>query len=50
MVMLMTTTLVKSDWAAYLLFFVIMILVAARMSPMQALLSGLTSGTELMAV
>ncbi|MEJ7616392.1 MAG: MFS transporter [Pyrinomonadaceae bacterium] len=46
MVMLATTALVKTQWAAYPLFFVIMILVAARMSPVQALLSGLTRGTE----
>lgn len=45
-VMLSTTVLVRAQWAAYPVFFVTMILVAARMSPVQALLSGLTRGTE----
>jgi predicted MFS family arabinose efflux permease len=40
-VMLATTFLIREFWIAYPLFFVTMVLVAARMSPFQALLSAL---------
>jgi predicted MFS family arabinose efflux permease len=42
-VMLLTTAVVRSFWVAYPLFFVTMVLVAARMSPFQALLSALAA-------
>ncbi len=43
MVMLSTTVLVREFWVAYLLYFVIMVLVAMRISPFSALLTGLVS-------
>ena len=42
-VMLLTTVLVREFWAAYLLYFVLMVLVAARISPFSALLTALVS-------
>ena len=42
-VMLMTTVLVREFWAAYLLYFVLMVLVAMRLSPFSALLTALVS-------
>ncbi len=42
-VMLLTTVLVREFWAAYVLYFVLMILVAARISPFSALLTALVS-------
>ena len=41
LVMLSTTVLVREFWAAYLLYFVLMVLVAARISPFSALLTAL---------
>ena len=43
LVMLLTTVLVREFWAAYLLFFVLMVLVAMRLSPFSALLTALVS-------
>ena len=43
LVMLLTTVLVREFWAAYLLYFVLMVLVAARISPFSALLTALVS-------
>ena len=43
LVMLMTTVLVREFWAAYVLYFVLMVLVAARISPFSALLTALVS-------
>jgi predicted MFS family arabinose efflux permease len=43
LVMLLTTVLVREFWAAYVLYFVLMILVAARISPFSALLTALVS-------
>ena len=40
------TYVVREFWMAYVLFFVTMVLVAARMSPFQALMSSLASGAE----
>lgn len=45
-IMLLTTSVVESFWMAYPLFFFIMVLVAARMSPFQALLSALVTGAQ----
>lgn len=45
-VMLLTTLFVRNFWMAYPLFFFIMVLVAARMSPFQALLSSLVAGEQ----
>ncbi len=42
-VMLLTTVLVREFWAAYVLYFVIMVLVAMRLSPFSALLTALVS-------
>ncbi len=42
-VMLLTTVLVREFWAAYVIYFVLMILVAARLSPFSALLTALVS-------
>ena len=42
-VMLLTTVLVREFWAAYVLYFVLMILVAARISTFSALLTALVS-------
>jgi len=42
-VMLLTTVLVRELWAAYILYFVFMVLVAARISPFSALLTALES-------
>lgn len=46
LVMIVTTFLVKELWHAYPLFFFTMIVVAARMSPFQALLSALVTGAQ----
>lgn len=46
LVMALTTLLVKSFWVAYILFFVIMMLVAMRISPFQALTTELVSGRK----
>ena len=43
LVMLLTTVLVREFWAAYVLYFVLMVLVAARISPFSALLTALVS-------
>ena len=43
LVMLSTTVLVREFWAAYLLYFGLMVLVAARISPFSALLTALVS-------
>ena len=43
LVMLLTTVLVREFWAAYFLYFTIMVLVAARISPFSALLTALVS-------
>ena len=43
LVMLMTTVLVREFWAAYVLYFTLMVLVAARISPFSALLTTLVS-------
>ncbi len=43
LVMLLTTVLVREFWAAYVLYFVLMVLVAARLSPFSALLTALVS-------
>ena len=43
LVMLLTTVLVREVWAAYILYFVLMALVAARISPFSALLTALVS-------
>jgi predicted MFS family arabinose efflux permease len=43
LVMLLTTILVREFWAAYVLYFVLMVLVAARLSPFSALLTALVS-------
>lgn len=45
-VMVLVTFVVRQFWMAYPLFFVTMILVAARMSPFQALMASLASGAE----
>lgn len=45
-VMLTTTWLVRDFWVAYPLFFLTMMLVAARMSPFQALLSAIVSDEQ----
>jgi predicted MFS family arabinose efflux permease len=45
-VILLVTFVVREFWMAYPLFFVTMILIAARMSPFQALMSSLASGAE----
>lgn len=45
-VMLSVVPLMRSLWIAYPVFFVTMILVAARMSPFQALLSSLAKGDQ----
>ena len=45
-VMAATTFAVQALWLAYPLFFVTMIVVAARMSPFQALLSALVTGAQ----
>ncbi len=42
-VMLLTTVLVREFWAAYFLYFIIMVLVAMRLSPFSALLTTLVS-------
>jgi len=42
-VMLLTTVLVREFWAAYVLYFVLMVLVAMRLSPFSALLTALVS-------
>ncbi len=42
-VMLLTTVLVREFWAAYLLYFTLMVLVAMRISPFSALLTALVS-------
>ncbi len=42
-VMLLTTVLVREFWAAYFLYFIIMVLVAMRLSPFSALLTALVS-------
>lgn len=44
LVMLLTSVLVREFWAAYILYFVLMVLVAARLSPFSALLTALVSG------
>ncbi|MED5563244.1 MAG: MFS transporter [Gemmatimonadota bacterium] len=44
LVMLLTSVLVREFWAAYVLYFVLMVLVAARLSPFSALLTALVSG------
>ena len=44
--MLATTFLVRAFWVAYPLFFLLMMFVAARMSPFQALLSGLVEDEQ----
>ena len=41
--MLLTTVLVREFWVAYLLYFVLMVLVAMRLSPFSALLTALVS-------
>jgi predicted MFS family arabinose efflux permease len=41
LVMLLTTVLVREFWAAYFLYFAIMVLVAMRLSPFSALLTAL---------
>ncbi|MDZ7658941.1 MFS transporter [Fodinibius sp.] len=46
LVMGLTIPLVQSFWVAYVLFFVIMILVAMRISPFQALTTELVSGRK----
>jgi predicted MFS family arabinose efflux permease len=46
LVMVSTTVVVRSFWVAYPLFFITMILVAARMSPFQALLSALAADDQ----
>ena len=43
LVMLLTTVLVREFWAAYFLYFIIMVLVAMRLSPFSALLTALVS-------
>ena len=43
LVMLLTTVLVREFWAAYFLYFAIMVLVAMRLSPFSALLTALVS-------
>ena len=43
LVMLLTTVLVREFWAAYFLYFTIMVLVAMRLSPFSALLTALVS-------
>ena len=43
LMMLLTTVLVREFWAAYFLYFTIMVLVAARISPFSALLTALVS-------
>ncbi len=43
LVMFLTTVLVREFWAAYVLYFVLMVLVAARISPFSALLTALVS-------
>ena len=43
LVMLLTTVLVREFWAAYVLYFALMVLVAARISPFSALLTALVS-------
>lgn len=45
-VIALVTFTVREFWMAYPLFFVTMVLVAARMSPFQALMSSLASGAE----
>ena len=44
--MALTIPLVQSFWVAYILFFVIMMLVAMRISPFQALTTELVSGRK----
>lgn len=46
LVMALTIPLVQSFWVAYVLFFVIMMLVAMRISPFQALTTELVSGRK----
>ncbi len=43
-VMLLSTVLVTEFWMAYPMFFLVMVLVAARISPFSALLTGLVDG------
>ena len=43
LVMLLTPVLVREFWAAYFLYFIIMVLVAMRLSPFSALLTALVS-------